>query len=70
MVEYSKLLMLIVVEIAEGYSESCQTSNGYKGEFKSLQISEIELFPQVVASHRDEFRILPNIQDGAFCENS
>ena len=40
-----KRLMLIVAEIAEAYSEPCQTSkmnlfakiiNGYKGEFKTL----------------------------------
>ena len=44
--------------------------NGYKGEFKPCQRSEMELFSQVVTSFRGKQGILPNIQDQAFCKNS
>ena len=37
---------------------------------KPCQISEMELFRQVVTGFRGELRILSNIYDGAFCENS
>ena len=37
-----------------------------KGKFKTLSNTEMELFAQVVTGFRDEFRILPNIQDGGF----
>ena len=41
-----------------------------KANSKPCQISEMELFPQVLTGYKDEFRILPNIKTGAFCKNS
>ena len=67
--------MLIVVQIAEAYSEPSQTSkmnlfpkiiNDYKGEFKTLSKIWDGAFLQVATGYREEFRILPNIYDGAF----
>ena len=34
------------------------------------QTSEMELFPQVATDYRGKFRILKNILDEAFCNNS
>ena len=37
---------------------------------KTCQTADMELFPQVVTSFRGELKILPYIEDGAFCKNS
>ena len=41
-----------------------------KTNSKQFPISEVELFPQVVAGFRGGLRILLNIYDQAFCKNS
>ena len=63
---YMIISNLVNKQIGNSFAKRIYT----KGSSKPCQTSEMKLFPQIATGCRGELRILPNIYDGTFCQNS